>query len=196
MITNKAPQKAEPSKKSLVATVGVAAAAILMGTAGNIGFTERFEGMVLRGYLDPVGIPTKCAGDTYGVEVGKRYTLEECKESLERQLVNHAEPVLKCAPYLKDNPFFLASAVDHNYHFGQFCGTAIDKNFKAGNYAKACMSFNTKTNADGSQSGAWIYVKDKPIRENGKIVGYTYKTLPGLVKRAAARRELCEKGIQ
>lgn len=178
-------------KKSLVATVGVAAAGILMGVAGQVGFTEKFEGMVLKGYRDPIGIPTKCAGDTYDVELGKRYTLEECKESLERQLVKHAEPVLKCAPHLRDNPFFLAAAVDHNYHFGRFCGTMIDVAFRDGKYADACKRFNT--NPDGT--GAWIYVKEKQIYENGKFVGYTYKTLPGLVKRAAARRELCEKGL-
>ena len=185
------PQPKPSTRKSLVATVGVAAAGILMGVAGQVGFTEKFEGMVLKGYRDPIGIPTKCAGDTYDVELGKRYTLEECKESLEKQLVNHAEPVLKCAPNLKNNPFFLSAAVDHNYHMGKFCGTTIDKTFKAGNYAEACKRFNT--NADGTN--AWIYVKDKKTFEDGKFVGYTYKTLPGLVKRAQARRELCEKGL-
>lgn len=178
-------------KKSLVATVGVAAAGILMGVAGNIGFTERFEGMVLKGYKDPIGIPTKCAGDTYDVELGRKYTLAECKESLERQLVNHAEPVLKCAPYLKNNPFFLAAAVDHNYHFGRFCGTTIDKTFASGNYAEACKRFNT--NSDGTP--AWIFVKTPTKHENGKFIGYTYSTLPGLVKRSQARRDLCEKGL-
>lgn len=189
---NENDNRSHPGKKSLATTVGIAAASILLGVAGQTGFTERFEGMVLRGYLDPVGIPTKCAGDTYNVEVGKRYSLAECKKSLEDGLIKHAEPVLKCAPHLKDNPYFLASAVDHNYHFGRFCGTTIDKTFKSGDYVEACKRFNT--NADGSP--AWVFVKDKPIRDqSGKIVSYTYKTLPGIIKRAAARRELCEKGL-
>ena len=56
---NENDNRSHPGKKSLAATVGIAAASILLGVAGQPGFTERFEGMVLRGYLDPVGIPTK-----------------------------------------------------------------------------------------------------------------------------------------
>lgn len=185
------PTPTPSNRKTLVATVGVVAAGIIMGTTPYFKGTEFYEGMVLRGYLDPIGIPTKCAGDTYGVEVGKRYTLQECKESLERQLVNHAEPVLKCAPYLRDKPFFLAAAVDHNYHMGKFCGTTMEKEFKAGNYVEACKRFNTNP----SGTPAWVYVKDKKSYNNGAFIGYTYKTLPGLVIRAKARRELCEKGL-
>lgn len=174
--------KPQPStgKKTLASVVGAGVAAILLGTAGHTGFTEKFEGMVLRGYLDPVGIPTKCAGDTYDVVVGKRYSMEECKASLEQGLIKHAEPVLKCAPYLKDigYPFFLAAAIDQNYHTGQFCNTSMDREFRAGNYQTACIRFNERP--DGKPQ--WIYAK-------GKV-------LPGLVKRAAARRELCTLGLQ
>jgi lysozyme len=173
--------KPKPTKKKLAAVVGAAAATILLGTANETGFTERFEGWMLTGYFDPIGVPTKCAGDTYDVEIGKRYTEAECRESLEQGLIKHAEPVLKCAPYLKDKPFALAMAVDHNYHFGQFCGTSIDREFKAGNYRTACVRFNEKP----SGSPQWVFVKD------GKG---GFKTLPGLVKRAAARREVCLKG--
>ena len=174
--------KPQPSigKKTLASVVGAGVAAILLGSAGNTGFTEKFEGMVLRGYLDPVGIPTKCAGDTYDVVVGKRYSIEECRASLEQGLIKHAEPVLKCAPYLKDigYPFFLAAAIDQNYHTGQFCNTSMDREFRAGNYQTACIRFNERP--DGKPQ--WIYAK-------GKV-------LPGLVKRAAARRELCTLGLQ
>lgn len=181
--SNESPQKKQPNKKTLAGVIGAGAAAILLGVAGQTGFTERFEGMVLRGYLDPIGVPTKCAGDTYGVEVGKRYSIEECRESLEQGLIKHAEPVLKCAPNLRTQgyPFALAAAVDHNYHFGTFCGTSIDAAFKRGDYRTGCARFNE--NAAGRPQ--WVYVKD------GKG---GYKTLPGLITRAAARRELCMKG--
>lgn len=182
------------NKKTLASTIGAAAAVILLGVGSQTGFTERFEGMVLWGYLDPIGVPTKCAGDTYNVVVGKRYTLEECKESLEQGLIKHAEPVLRCAPYLRQvgYPYALAAAVDHNYHFGTFCGTSIDREFKAGDYRTACARFNQKPNG----SPQWIFVKDKWIPAKAGAAGYwTYKSLPGLVKRAAARRELCEKGL-
>ena len=177
--------------RKLNTVIGAGAAAILIGVGSQVGFTERFEGMFLYGYYDPIGIPTKCAGDIYNVEIGKRYTKEECRVSLEQGLIKHAEPVLKCAPYLKDNPFFLAAAIDHNYNFGKFCGTTVDREFKAGNYVQACNRFNS--NADGSL--AWSFVKDKKIVAADGKVTYTYKTLPGLIKRAGARKELCIKGL-
>jgi len=176
-------------KKTLAAVVGTGAAAILLGIGSQVGFTERFEGMVLRGYYDPIGVPTKCAGDTYNVQIDKRYTIEECRESLEQGLIKHAEPVLKCAPNLRTQgyPFALAAAVDHNYHFGTFCGTSIDSAFKRGDYATACKRFNERPNG----TPQWVFVKDK---FNRATQTWSYKTLPGLIKRAAARRELCEKG--
>lgn len=182
---------ANAGKKTLAATVGAGAAAILLGIGSQTGFTERFEGMLLFGHLDPIGIPTKCAGDTYNVVVGKRYTLEECKQSLEQGLINHAEPVLRCAPYLRTvgYPFALAAAVDQNYHMGAFCGTSIEREFKAGNYATACARFNEKPSGEPQ----WIYVKDKYDK---RTQSWSYKSLPGLVKRASARRELCSKGFQ
>lgn len=181
----------KPSKKtSLISVIGIGATGILIGIGSQLGFTERFEGMILKGYLDPVGIPTKCAGDTYNVELGKRYSAEECKESLEQGLLKHSKPVLACAPELANNPFFLAASIDHAYNLGpaNFCGSSIEKAFERGEYAKACKLFNTKL--DGI-TPAWVYVKDgKDVNGNWK-----YKTLPGLIKRAAARRELCEKGL-
>lgn len=173
--------------KTLASVIGASAAAILLGTANQTGFTERFEGMILTGYFDPIGVPTKCAGDTYDVEINKRYTLAECKVSLENGLIKHAEPVLKCAPYLREQPFALAMAVDHNYHFGTFCGTQIDQAFKRGDYVTGCKRFNE--GPDGKPR--WIYAKDKYDKTTKT---WSYKTLPGLIKRAAARREVCMKG--
>lgn len=178
----KSTTQSKAAKATLIATIGFGAAALLLGDDTNAGFTQRFEGMILHGYLDPIGIPTKCAGDTYNVELGKRYTTEECKLSLELGLIKHAKPVLNCAPYLRDKPFVLASAVDHNYNFGTFCNTSMNQAFRKGDYVTGCKRFNESL--DGKPQ--WVYVKD------GKG---GYKTLPGLVKRSAARRELCEKQL-
>ncbi len=111
--------------------------------------------------------------------MGERYTLEECKRSLETGLIRHAEPVLKCAPYLAGNPYALAASVDHAYNFGvsAFCNSSMNKAFKANDYKTACTRFNERP--DGRPQ--WVYA-------GGKV-------LPGLVKRAAARRELCERGL-
>lgn len=169
----------KPTNKTLAATVGAACCAILLGVGTSPGFTERFEGMRLKAYLDPVGIPTVCAGETLGVTIDQRHTLAECKRMLELGLIRHAESVLKCAPYLQGKPFALAASVDHAFNFGvsAFCGSSMNKAFKANDYTTGCVRFN-----EGPTGKAqWVYAGGKP--------------LPGLVKRAAARRELCERGL-
>lgn len=160
----------KPGKKTLASLVGACCAAILYATV------PVHEGNILRGYLDPVGIPTKCMGDTTNVTVGQRYTEEECRESLETQLIAHAKPVLKCTPGLKDKTYQLAAAVSFAYNIGTgaYCRSDTAKRFNAGNYAGACKAMNE------SDTGRpqWVTAK-------GKV-------LPGLVKRRAEERALCE----
>ncbi|MFW2412303.1 glycoside hydrolase family protein, partial [Burkholderia pseudomallei] len=67
-------------KKTLAGVVGAIAAGVLAVVV------PKFEGVKLAGYLDPVGIPTKCMGDTRDVIVGRTYSEAECRQSLETQL--------------------------------------------------------------------------------------------------------------
>lgn len=172
------------SKKTLASVVGIAAAAILFD------IIPKHEGVVHKGYLDPIGIPTKCMGDTRDVIVGKIYTPAECLLSMESALINHAEPVLRCTPVLKDRPEILAAAVSFAYNFGPiaYCTSSIAQNFNRGDFATGCKRFNE--GADGKPQ--WIYVKDKydPVAKK-----WTYKSLPGLITRRAEERALCEKGL-
>lgn len=160
------PTSYAPGRKTLAAVVGAAAAAILFQTVP----VHEGEGRV--GYLDPVGIPTKCYGDTTNVVVGQRYTDAECRESLETQLIAHAEPVLKCTPVLQGKTYQLAAAVSFAYNIGTgaYCKSTAAKKFNAGDFAGACAEFSRWTLAKG-------------------------KTLPGLVKRRAEERALCETGL-
>ena len=93
---------ADRPNKTLAGIVVAATAAFLFSTV------PQHESIRLVGYLDPVGIPTKCMGDTTNVVVGRRYSDAECRESLERQLIAHAEPVLRCTPVLKGHTYQLA----------------------------------------------------------------------------------------
>ncbi|MFP3705904.1 lysozyme [Paraburkholderia sp. SIMBA_009] len=160
-------------KKSLAAVVGAGAAAVLMSVV------PKFEGVVTRGYLDPVGIPTKCMGDTHDVVVGKRYSEAECRESLETQLIAHAEPVLKCTPALAGHTYQLAAAVSFAYNIGAgaYCSSSTARRFNAGDWRGACRAMN-ESDAGRAQ---WV-------TSGGRV-------LPGLVKRRAYERALCEKGL-
>ncbi|OJA81023.1 glycosyl hydrolase [Burkholderia ubonensis] len=160
-------------KKTLVGVVGAATAALLFS------IVPKFEGTKLVGYLDPVGIPTKCMGDTTNVVVGQRYSEAECRESLERQLIAHAEPVLKCTPSLKGHTYQLAAAVSFAYNVGTsaYCGSATAKRFNAGDWRGACRAMN-QSDVGRPQ---WVY-------SDGRM-------LPGLVKRRAEERALCERDL-
>lgn len=57
-----------------------------------------FEGMRTKVYLDPVGIPTVCAGHTGpDVRVGDTWTKERCEAVLKEDLAEAAAAVQSCA---------------------------------------------------------------------------------------------------
>ena len=155
-------------KKSLTGLVGFAAAALLYA------LVPAHEGEVLSTYKDPVGILTVCYGDTDPAMAipGVTYTREECRQSLERQLYAHAEPVLACTPVLDGHPEQLAAAVSLAYNIGSsnYCKSTVARRFNAGDWAGACAAFGMWTKAKG-------------------------KVLPGLVRRRADEAALCEKNL-
>ena len=176
------------TRKPLVSVVGAACCAILYAAI------PREEGTKTVAYRDPVGLLTICSGHTGDdIIAGRVYTKDECQAMLDGDLSDHAQAVLKCAPILEGKTYFLAASTDFAYNKGdrRFCDSAIAEAFRAGNFPVACRRFNESD--DGKPQ--WSSVKDKQvIGPDGKIV-WTYKTLPGLVKRQADQRALCEKGL-
>lgn len=166
-MANPATQPSNAKAGALKATVGATAAAVLLS------YVPQFEGMVLRGYKDPIGIVTACAGHTKTAVLGRPYTLDECKVILEQDLVAHAKPVLKCTPVLADRPYQLAAATSFAFNVGTtaYCNSSIAKRFNAGDFAGGCAGLSK-----------WIYA-------GGKV-------LPGLVTRRATERAICEGKIQ
>lgn len=132
------------------------------------------EGMVYVGYLDIARIPTKCAGDTTNVVVGKRYTPEECRASLDRQLIAHAKPVMECVPQMKQagRDYQRAASVSLAYNIGTtaFCNSTAAKRFRAGNWKGGCDAFLLWSKA----------------RVNGQL-----REVRGLKLRRERERQLC-----
>ncbi|CAG9262247.1 lysozyme [Paraburkholderia caribensis] len=159
--------------KTLVGIVGVTSAALLYC------IVPRFEGLVNHGYLDAGGIPTKCMGDTHDVIVGRTYSSAECSASLEAQLIAHAEPVLRITPQLRGHPNQLAAAVSFAYNIGigQYGASETARRFRMQDWKGACKAMNESD--DGRPQ--WVSA-------NGVV-------LPGLVKRRAEERRLCEVGL-
>lgn len=154
---------------------------VLTGSAAALaaGMVMHFEGYVPRGYADPAGIATKCFGDTTDVVIGQPYSAEQCLASLQKQLAAHGNGVLACVPQLAGHAHQLAASVSFAYNIGigAFCRSAVARRFRAGNFKGACRAISE----DDEGRPQWV-------RAGGRV-------LPGLVKRRAAERALCERGL-
>lgn len=151
------------AKRSLQATVGAGTAALLLA------YVPKFEGVILRGYADPIGIVTACAGHTKTAVLGRPYTPAECTELLDRDLVEHADGVLACTPGLEGQTYRLAAATSFafNVGVGAYCKSSMARKFNSGDYSGGCAELSR-----------WIYA-------GGRV-------LPGLVTRRATERAMCE----
>lgn len=131
------------------------------------------EGLYLYAYYDPPGILTVCYGSTTNVQKGKKYTLDECKARLDKDMLAAIDQVDRCVPGLPEGP--LAAFADAVYNMGPTiaCNTKAStaaRFLKAGNIEAAC-----------NQLPRWNKSKIK-----GVLV-----TLPGLTRRREAERKLC-----
>jgi lysozyme len=154
-------------KTSLAALVGIGAATLLYT------MIPKYEGEVLRGYRDPIGIATKCYGDTEDVVVGKVYSRAECLRSLESALLKHAGPVMACVPQLADySDGEKAAAVSLAYNIGvnKFCKSTIAQKFRDGERREACAGYPVWNRAGG-------------------------RVMPGLVVRRADEAAICARDI-
>lgn len=129
------------------------------------------EGLRQYAYRDPPGILTVCYGTTgKDVVAGKKYSLQECKSFLDRDMLKAVQTVEKCQPGLPEN--VLAAFSDAVYNLGP---------------SVACES----TAALLLRSGKVIEACDQLPRWNKAKVAGVYVELPGLTKRREAERRLC-----
>lgn len=130
-----------------------------------------FEGLRQLAYSDPVGIPTICFGETIGVQLGQRATLDECHGMLADSLEIANRSVERCVS-VPMTPERQAALVSFTYNVGggAFCGSTLVRKLNAGQTYAACGELLRWTMARGI-------------------------TLPGLVKRRQAEREMCIKGL-
>lgn len=150
------------NKARLITLVGAACAASLLSCV------PKFEGMVLRGYKDPIGIVTVCTGHTKTAVLGRAYTPAECDKLLMEDLIDHATGVKTCVTYPL-TPNQLAASVSFAFNVGvpKFCASTMARKLNAGDIAGACAELSKWTHAGGRE-------------------------LPGLVKRRATERAMCE----
>ena len=154
---------------ALVALLGAGAANLTLETVAD------FEGYVPEAYRDPVGIWTKCWGDTYDVTPGATYTFDECVRSLNKQVLKHAAPVMECVPALVHRDDLVkASFVSMAYNIGVngFCKSSVARKANAGDWRGAC-----------ERIGSGIYTT-----AGGKKI-------EGLVDRRHIESDMCLRGL-
>lgn len=144
------------------------------------------EGWVLRTYPDPVSISTACAGVTgKNIKPGVTYTFEECVALTSRAMLDHG---LAIRPCLSDDamgrPRTYGAFIRFAYNSGSagFCQSNASRKARAGDLKGACRALQQAD--DGRPVWVWATKPDG-----------TKVQLPGLVRRRAAERAMCERGL-
>jgi lysozyme len=153
------------AKAKLIAKIGASSVALV------IPLVVYYEGVVLRTYADPINKITACTGHT-GPELrmGQRYTKEQCETMLYGDLLKHADALNCIKTPLADNQKAAFLSFAFNVGNGAFCKSTLARKANAGDLMGACAELSRWVMAGGRE-------------------------LPGLVKRRAAERHLCEKGL-
>lgn len=167
------PAKWKPGKRT-----GTALAALIAATvAATAQFTTHFEGEKHKVYLDPVGIPTYCIGETKNPDPTRIYSSGECNALLRARMARDFGPQLvACVPNLADpaHNFPFRALLDASYNAGPAaaCRSPMARAFNAGRWVEGCKAFPN-----------W-FVTARGVK------------LRGLVRRREAERDFCLTGKQ
>lgn len=133
-------------------------------------FVAKWEGLRLRAYADPVGIPTICYGHTLDVRLDQVMTIQECNRLLEQELGTYLALVDEFVTIpLTDRRRVALASFAYNVGAENFKRSTLLKKLNAGNVIDACKELDR-----------WVYAKGRK--------------LPGLVNRRAAEKGLCLDG--
>lgn len=131
-----------------------------------------WEGKRNNTYLDIVGVPTACYGQTGPtIKMGQRYTNAECEQMLADALPEYYGHVERCILRNAKVPLEIneqAALVSFTYNVGPrgVCGSTLQKHAIAGNKSQMC-----------GQLMHWVYAGGKPVK--------------GLVNRRKAEYNMC-----
>ena len=152
-------------RAKLIAKIGATAVALV------IPVVTYYEGKVNRTYVDPVGVLTSCYGHT-GPELksGQTFTDEQCLAQLEADLTKHAIALDCVRKPLTDGQKAAFLSFAFNVGTGAFCSSTLVRKANTGDMPGACAELSK-----------WVYAGGKQ--------------LPGLVKRRAAERAMCERDL-
>lgn len=138
-----------------------------------------FEGLRTTAYRDVVGIPTICFGETKGVHMGDKASVEQCKTMLADRLIKDFEPEMRACitkpDAIPDKSYVAFLSLSYNIGSGAFCKSSVVTNINKGNYEAACNSLLSFNKA----------------RVNGKLT-----VVKGLDTRRKEENKLCMEGVK
>lgn len=81
-------------------------------------FVMKWEGLETHTYLDVVGVPTACYGDTgTHIRMGMQFTAEECRRMLDNRLLQYAQQLDRCIA-TPLTPYQGAAVLELGYNVG------------------------------------------------------------------------------
>jgi lysozyme len=115
-------------------------------------FVMKWEGKKNTTYLDVVGVPTVCYGQTGAMaRIGATYSDAECKAALDAELWEYAQELDKCV--LRDvTPYQGAAILELGYNVGTpaLCGSTMVRMINAGEPAtRWCQQLHRWVRAQG-----------------------------------------------
>jgi lysozyme len=149
------------------AKAGIASLVVVLVAAP---FVAVQEGLILKTYADPIGIPTACGGETdAAITMRQRFTRDECVAVMGASLLQHAQRLEECVsvPVTEGQAAALLSWA-YNVGTGAACGSTLVRKLNA-----------------GAPPSEWCAELSRWNKAGGRV-------LPGLVKRRAAERAMCE----
>ncbi len=127
-----------------------AAAVVLSLSAAGAALIQQHEGVRYRAYLDPVGIPTICAGSTSGVRLGMTETPAGCTERLRLDAGIAGSAVASCVrSSVTQGQYDALVSLTYNIGGGAFCRSTLVKKLNAGDCLGAANEFQRWNRAGG-----------------------------------------------
>jgi lysozyme len=153
------------------------------GTAYDTAFLEvavpfigRWEGLRLEAYLDLVGVPTVCYGETKGVSMGDSYTKAQCDAMFSREVLDYRD---RLRPSLTSDTVANRLTVERDVAYASLA-------YNVGVYgvgkSTAVRRLNQGDIAGGCQALGWWN------KAGGRVVR-------GLVNRRTEEIDLCMRGL-
>ena len=141
--------------------------------AAAVALVGAWEGLRTVAYRDVIGVPTVCFGETRGVKMGDKYTVEQCKVMLGDALVEFEAGMRRCITSpdrIPDGPYTAFLSLSYNIGTGAFCKSTLVRKLNAGDLRGAC-----------DQILKWN-------RAGGRVI-------KGLTNRRKEEHQICLRGV-